>query len=134
MAGRAGRNGVAQKNYYAAYQSKAAKNRAAKLERHQKRHPNDKQGGGTSYRKSSPKEVSGWLTAGVDFILTPRQTTPLTTKGSNGKKESGIPACAESLKEMSNSDRKKFAKLYARVRRIQAHNDAYGKAKTKAAV
>jgi hypothetical protein len=114
MAGRAGRNGVAQKNYYAAYPSKAAKNRAAKLERHQKRHPNDKQGGGTSYRKSPPKEVSGWLTEGVDFILT--------------------PACAENLKEMSNSDRKKFAELYARVRRIQAHNDAYGKVKTKAAV
>lgn len=131
MANQKGRDGNAQKNYYAAYQNKAEKQRKARLERHMKRHPNDKQGGSTAYRKMTPKEVSGWLTAQMDSLLTPVQTTPITVKDENGKKKTIIPECAESLKEMSKADRKRFAPLYARMRRVHNHATMYGKKRKK---
>lgn len=127
MAGRTGRNGNAQKNYYAAYKSKAEKNRKARLERHQKRHPNDKQGGSTTYRKVTPKDVSGWLTPKMDSLLTPTQTTPIVDKKT---KQEFIPECAQPLREMSKAERKQFAKLYARVRKIHNHPKSKTKSKT----
>jgi len=131
MAGRKGRDGLSQKNYYAAYETKAAKNRARRLAKHQKNHPNDTQGGNTSYRKSTPKDISGWLTASVDSILTPVQKTPITTKTPSGKRETSIPECAERLKDMTKADRKVFAELYARMRKVHAHADSYGKPTSK---
>lgn len=129
MAGRSGRNGDAQKGYYAGYASKAVSNRKVRQERHNKNHPNDSQGGSSSYRKTTPKEVSGWLTARVDSLLTPVQLNPITVKDSNGKKETRIPDCAEHLKDMNKADRKNFAQLYARMRKLHKHNDSYGKPK-----
>lgn len=131
MAGRKGRDGVSQKNYFASYATKASKNRAKRLAKHQKNHPNDLQGGGTEYRKSTPKEISGWLTASVDSLLTPVQKTPITTKTASGKRETFIPECAEHLKDMTKADRKIFAELYARMRKVQAHADSFGNPKAK---
>lgn len=131
MAGKTGRNGNAQKNYYGSYPSKAAKNRKARLERHSKRHPNDKQGGSTAYRLKKPENVSGWLTPEMDDKLTPVQTTPITVTREDGRKETIIPECAESLKNMTKSERKRFAQLYARARKVQSHATMYGKTKGK---
>lgn len=129
MAGKTGRNGNAQKNYYASYPSKAAKNRKKRLERHQKNHPNDKQGGSTAYRLKKPENVSGWLTAKMDSLLTPVQTTPITIKREDGKTETFIPDCAENLKDMTKAERKLFAQLYARARKVHSHATMYGKKK-----
>lgn len=132
MAGKSGRNGNAQKNYYAAYKAKAGKQRQKRLEKHQKLHPNDKQGGSTSYRKNTPENVSGWLTPEMDSKLTPTQVTPITiVNEKSGRKETVIPDCASSLKEMTKSERKRFSKIYARVRKVHAHAQAYGKKKEK---
>lgn len=131
MAGKTGRNGNAQKNYYGSYPAKAAKNRKKRLERHQKNHPNDKQGGSTAYRLKKPENVSGWLTTKMDQLLTPVQTTPITIKRDDGKKETIIPECAESLKDMTKAERKRFASLYARARKVHSHNASFGNGKKR---
>lgn len=131
MAGKTGRNGNAQKNYYGAYPAKAEKNRKARQERHQKRHPNDKQKVVTRYRKVKPENISGWLTPKMDDLLTPVQTTPITVTHKDGRKETLIPECAESLKNMTKAERKRFAALYARARKVQSHATMYGKKKGK---
>ena len=131
MAGKTGRNGNAQKNYYGSYPAKAANNRKKRLERHQKNHPNDKQGGSTSYRLKKPENVSGWLTAEMDQLLTPVQTTPITIKRDDGKKETIIPECAENLKDMTKAERKRFASLYARARKVHSHNANFGNSKKR---
>lgn len=130
MAGKSGRNGNAQKNYYSSYPNKAAKNRKSRLERHQKNHPNDTQGGSTNYRKKTPENVSGWLTPQMDNKLTPSQITPVTVKDErSGRKKEVIPECAEHLKNMTKAERKKFSEIYARVRKVHKHEDSYGKSK-----
>jgi len=131
MANQAGRNGVSQKNYYASYPSKAASNKAKRRAKHEKNHPNDVKGlGSVEHSKAKPKEVSGWITEGMDSLLTPRQTTPIAVKTPSGKKEVRIPDCAENLKDMTNADRKVFAELYARVRKLHNHDASYGKPKS----
>lgn len=118
MAGRTGRNGVAQKSYYSNYSNKASKNRKERLQKHQKAHPNDKQGGSTSYRKKTPENVSGWLTPRMDYSLTPVQLTPGVDKKT---KEEFTQVAAQSLHSMTKAERKKFAKMYARVRKLHNH-------------
>jgi len=135
MANQAGRNGVSQKNYYASYPSKAAANKAKRREKHLKNHPNDVKclkeiPNSSEYNKAKPQEVSGWLTAGMDSQLTPRQVTPITTKTPSGNKETRIPDCACHLKDMNKADRKKFAEMYARVRKLHQHDASYGKPKS----
>lgn len=113
--------GNSKKSYYDAYKTRAAKQRQKRLERHQKAHPNDKQGGSTSYRRKTPLNESGWLTAQMDSKLTPSQLTPITLKDENGKRQQMIPECAEHLKDMTKAERKKFAQLYSRVRKLHNH-------------
>ena len=129
MAGKSGRNGNAQKNYYNSYASKAEKNRKARLERHRKNHPNDQQGGSTKYRRKTPVEPSGWLTADVNDRLYPTQTSTVTVKTAYGKKEEVVPEVAKHLKEMTKAEAKRFAKMYARVRKLHKHAALFGKKK-----
>jgi hypothetical protein len=131
MAGSAGRNGVSQKAYYAAYKGRAESNRKARQEKHMKKHPNDAQSGSNGYRKSAPQVVSGWLTVKMSSLLTPVQVSPATTKSKGGATHTGIPECAGQLKEMKNGERKTFAQLYARIRKLHQHNSNYGTPKSK---
>jgi len=108
-----------QKQYFNAYPSKASKNREKRAEKHSKQHPNDNQKGSTSYRRKAPQSESGWLTAKMDAELTPKQTTPISDKKS---KEAFIPDCAQHLKDMFPKERKQFAELYSKMKRV--HNAA----------
>ena len=114
------------KNYFNNYPTKAAKNRQRRLEKHQKRHPNDKQGGSTSYRRKTPQNESGWLTAEMDSELTPKQVTPIVDKKS---KEEFIPECAKSLRDMTKAERKEFAQIYSKIRKL--HKQPKAKTKSK---
>lgn len=115
MAGKSGRNGAAQKNYYSAYGMKAGKQRQNRQERHSKAHPNDSTKLSTAYRKSKPESVTGWLTNQMDYELTPAQLTPGVDKKT---KKEFTQYAAQSLHSMTKSERKKFAQYYARVRKL----------------
>lgn len=58
------RKSPSETNYFATYKTKAAKNRAKRLARHMKNHPNDSQAknAGTEYRRKTPQKRGGWLT------------------------------------------------------------------------
>lgn len=127
MANQKGRGHKASKKaYYERYKTRAEKQRKLRQERHAKKHPNDKQNGSSAYRKQKPENTSGWLTPSMDGKLTPVQITEIKDKET---KKLVIPECAERLRDMSESDRKRFASLYARVRRLHNHASMYGKKK-----
>lgn len=120
MANQKGRKHKASKKaYYERYKGIAEKNRRLRQERHAKKHPNDKQGvGSTGNRRTKPENETGWLTASMDSTLTPSQLTPIKDKET---KKLVVPECAEPLREMRKSERKKFAQIYARVRKLHKH-------------
>jgi uncharacterized protein HemY len=99
------------KSYYAQYDAKYAKNRAARLERHIKAHPEDKTAlhalGSISYRRKKPNKKGGWMSAPVSVSTT-------DTKGKRPEAEvlamyRGKAYC------------KSMAPLEAKIRRHNAH-------------
>lgn len=124
MANQKGRKHKASKKaYYERYKGIAEKNRKLRQERHAKKHPNDKQGVKTGNRRTKPVNESGWLTSSMDSTLTPVQLTPIKDKET---KKLVVPECAEHLRDMRKSERKKFAPIYARLRRL--HRESKPKA------